>query len=123
MSNNIYFISGHLDLTAYEFVQHYIPLIDQALKEKDASFVVGDYRGGDNMAQLYLTGRTNNVTVYHMFKSPRHNAGNFKTKGGFKSDTERDSQMTRDSTIDIAWIRPGKEKSGTARNLKRHHQI
>ena len=113
----IYFISGHLDLTDEEFSEHYQPLIDNVLTD-EASFVVGDARGADTKSQSYLHGKTDKVTVYHMFESPRNNKG-FNTKGGFTSDSSRDKQMTLDSTHDIAWIRPGRENSGTARNLKR----
>jgi hypothetical protein len=47
------FISGHLDLTQAEFDLHYRYLIDQALEENQ-SFVVGDARGADLLAQQYL---------------------------------------------------------------------
>jgi hypothetical protein len=46
------------------------------------------------------------------------NAG-FKTIGGFESDEARDAQMTLDSDLDIAWVRPGRKKSGTQKNLDR----
>ena len=39
--------------------------------------------------------------------------------GGFGSDQERDSAMTGNTDEDIAWIRPGRERSGTAKNLMR----
>jgi hypothetical protein len=113
----ICFISGHLDLTEQEFQEHYAPRIALAMAQ-GATFVVGDARGADAMAQEYLKLKGANATVYHMLENPRHNAG-FSTKGGFKSDAERDSAMTRDSTEDLAWIRPGREKSGTAKNLQR----
>lgn len=114
----ICFISGHLDVTQEEFNNNYKSLIDKAL-DMNYYFIVGDAKGADTLAQSYLKGKTTNVTVYHMFELPRNNIGNFKTKGDFKSDIERDSQMTIDSDFDIAWIRPGRENSGTARNLKR----
>ena len=113
------FISGHLDLTSEEFLQHYRPLIDQALKNGDR-FVVGDARGTDKMAQAYLHLKgAEAVFVYHMFESPRNNVGNFPTVGKYKSDDSRDSAMTLASDYDIAWVRPGRENSGTAKNLKR----
>lgn len=112
-----YFISGHLDLSELEFNEHYRPQIDAALQQSGC-FVVGDARGADALAQRYLLGKTSQVTVYHMFTSPRNNEG-FITRGGFQSDNERDKQMTVNSTIDIAWVRPGREKSGTMRNLAR----
>lgn len=114
----IYFISGHLDLSKAEFQEHYAPRIREALEE-GASFVVGDAKGCDLQAQDYLLfANCDRVQVFHMFETPRNNAG-FPTVGGFKSDKERDAAMTAASTDDIAWVRPGREKSGTAKNLKR----
>jgi hypothetical protein len=111
------YISGHLDLTPAEFEAYYRPAIDAALARGE-SFVVGDARGTDAIAQHYLLGKTDAVVVYHMFTSPRNNAG-FPTIGGFESDEARDTQMTADSDRDIAWVRPGREKSGTQKNLDR----
>lgn len=114
------FISGHLDLTLEEFDTYYRPLLDEALARSE-SFVLGDARGADSMTQHYLLGKTNAVVVYHMFTSPRNNAG-FKTIGGFDTDEARDIQMTADSDRDIAWVRPGRKKSGTQKNLDRRTQ-
>jgi len=111
------FVSGHLDLTPEEFEAHYRPAIDEALARGE-SFVVGDARGTDSMTQHYLRGKTDAVVVYHMFTSPRNNAG-FDTRGGFESDEERDEQMTAESDRDIAWARPGHKGSGTQKNLAR----
>jgi len=113
-----YFVSGHLDLTDVEFATFYVPKLLEALEDPDARFVVGDAPGADHIAQQWLYSRTKKVTVYHMFQSARFNYG-FPTKGGFISDRERDEALTRDSDQDIAWVRHGREKSGTAKNLKR----
>jgi hypothetical protein len=113
------FISGHLDLTAEEFDTHYRPHIDNFLLMPLITFVIGDARGTDRLAQEYLASKEASVTVYHMFSNPRNNVGNFKTVGGFSSDEERDTQMTNDSDIDLAWVRPGRENSGTQKNLER----
>ena len=43
----------------------------------------------------------------------------FKTIGGFTGDAERDIAMTNISDEDIAWIKVGGERSGTAQNLMR----
>jgi len=122
---NTYFISGHLNLTKKEFEEHYIPKIDEALLDENASFIMGDCKGGDTMAQEYLHNKTDKVTVYHMCKKPSNNIGNYKTIGGFQTDNSRDSQMTNDSTHDIAWCREGREgdKSGTGRNLVRREKL
>ena len=114
------FVSGHLDLTPDEFDAHYRPAIDEALARGE-SFVVGDARGADSMTQHYLLGKTTAVVVYHMFANPRTNAG-FKTAGGFESDEERDALMTANSDRDIAWVRPGRERSGTQKNIDRRAQ-
>jgi hypothetical protein len=111
------FISGHIDLTQEEFDTYYRHLLDRAI-ERDECFVVGDAKGTDTLAQQYLFGRTEAVIVYHMFASPRNNAG-FPTRGGFQSDVERDTQMTLDSDRDLAWVRRGRERSGTQANLDR----
>jgi hypothetical protein len=117
----IFFISGHLSLTQDEFDIHYKPFIVEALCH-NSSFVVGDAKGADTLAQNYLFGKTDRVVVYHMFGSPRYNAG-FPTEGGFQSDEERDNAMTDNSDSDIAWVRKGREKSGTQKNLDRRETL
>ena len=114
----VYFISGHRNITWEEFSRFYIPDILQAIAE-DSSFVVGDCAGVDMLAQHFLKENgVTNVTVYHISSSPMFNSG-FKTKGGFRSDVERDYTMTLESDDDILWIRPGCERSGTGNNLDR----
>lgn len=113
-----YFVSGHLDLTPQEFMEHYRRPIVNAI-DRGANFVVGDAAGADIMAQrFFLSCGIPDVTVYHMLEEPRNNVG-FQTRGGFKSDQDRDSALTAASSQDIAWIRPGREDSGTAKNLAR----
>lgn len=118
MKNKVCFVSGHLDLTADEFNSFYKDKLDRALSD-GCSFIIGDARGADTLSQEYLSDKTTNVTIYHMFEKPRNNVGKFRTIGGFKSDMERDRQMTQDSDIDIAFVREGREKSGTAKNIAR----
>lgn len=60
------------------------------------------------------------INVYHMLKAPRYLANhNIPTIGGYTSDLQRDEAMTRNSDYDIAFIRKGKETSGTAQNILR----
>jgi ribosomal protein S16 len=54
----------------------------------------------------------------HMLAAPRNNTG-FPTVGGFATDEERDEAMTLASDVDLAWVRQGRENSGTARNIAR----
>jgi len=128
-----YFISGHLELSEQEFDEHYKSKIDKALAEK-ASFVVGDAPGTDLMAQKYLLGKTDDVTVYHMRKTPRNDMG-FFLRGKFKNDTDKDTAMTNASDKDIAWVRSEEEQkklfgdkyrkrvSGTEKNLWRRRSL
>jgi hypothetical protein len=121
VGNEIAFISGHLDLTQEEFDEHYKPKIHEAIV-RGHDFVVGDARGADNMAQQFLANHEckPRFIVYHMFDSPRHGAG-YHTNGGFQTDAERDAKMTSISQYDIAWVRAGREKSGTAKNIARRN--
>lgn len=119
-----YFISGHRDLTWEEFTKWYAPAISKVIcTDKEAKFVVGDCEGADRMAQDYLLAcgvSFRNITVYHMFKAPRYLTRSCTlTQGGFTSDVERDAAMTEHSDRDIAFIRKGKESSGTAQNILR----
>ena len=118
-----YFISGHGDLTHEEFTEHYVPEIDEAIEE-GANFVLGDFEGADTMAARYLhsKGLRHKVRLYHMFSRPRHFVGSFPTVGGFTTDELRDAAMTEVSDEDIAWLREGKEESGTAKNLARRKE-
>lgn len=121
----IYFISGHREISQEEFDKFYVPVLNEVIdNDKDAQFIVGDYQGVDTMAQNWLNQMPDRVTVYHMFENPRVKKNpNFKTKGGFKTDEERDAAMTKDSDLDIAFLKPGKRNSGTAQNLCRRFEI
>lgn len=129
----IAYISGHLDLTVSEFYKHYRDVIDKAILAGD-DFIVGDAIGTDWIAQTYLLAinrtyllsehsllltKYPKVKIYHMLESPRCYYTGIPLVGGFKSDEERDAAMTMASDYDIAWVRPGRENSGTAKNLVR----
>jgi len=115
-----YFISGHTDLKISEFLEHYKPAIDAALAAGD-DFIVCDAGGADEIAQNYIKSNGGKATVFHMLLRPRYNKG-FETVGGFRSDEGRDKAATSFSDADIAWVRPGREKSGTAKNIARRKQ-
>lgn len=114
----IVFVSGHLDLTPAEFQEYYVPRLREAVLD-EAKFVVGDARGADVMAMQWLYLMFGPTTVFHRHDKPRNNPDKLPTRGGFKTDEERDAAMTAASTEDIAWVRPGRERSGTAKNLRR----
>lgn len=126
----VYFVSGHRDITISEFDEYYASYLHKLLvtmkdKEEELTFVVGDCAGADKMTIDYLInahskGYKFRLMVYHMFLSPRTKVPSWVlTVGQFKTDVARDTAMTAISNIDLAWIRKGKEKSGTAQNILR----
>jgi hypothetical protein len=120
-SKRTFFISGHRDITESEFNEHYVTKLNTLIKHIpycELEFVVGDYFGVDEMAQDYLAGRAS-VVVYHMFDTPRTNKHIHRTVGGFYDDESRDTAMTKISEDDVAWVRPGREGSGTHQNVLR----
>lgn len=127
----IYFVSGHRDLTQKEFDELYKDIIETAASKRNTKFIVADYEGADIMCQQLLKTLCDkniidysSITIYHMGHKPMRRADNrFNLKGGFESDIERDSAMTRDSQKDIAFIRKGKWTSGTAQNILRRYEL
>ncbi len=138
------FISGPLDISPEVFDSYYVPKIIQGI-EQGANFIFGDAQGVDLMTNKWFHAMNlshsefhldNRITVYHMFTSPRSNPGNFATKGGFESDSQRDNEMTNNSTHDILWFRSPEEakelygdrydpkrKTGTEKNYLRRFRI
>lgn len=137
MARQIYFISGHRNITEDEFTNNYVKKFNtiemvyqyqKAMNEIDdidaPLYVVGDYEGVDIMSQNYLIDNLKvdpkRITVYHMFNKPRNiNPKIHNVIGGFNYDEERDAEMTRDSTEDIAFVRDHLQLSGTAMNILR----
>lgn len=130
----IYFISGHRDLSYNDFNQYYKPVIDYIVDNDDeAGFVIGDCDGVDKFAMDYIFQNYKcALVIYHMFSTPRNipkglseNPGleGVYFQGGFISDEERDSAMTKISDLDIAFIKDNRWNSGTAQNIKRRHNI
>ena len=129
----IYFISGHRDLTKEEFNQHYAPIIDEIIcNAVFTEFVVGDWEGCDSMLIDFLLSQPDYppITIYHVDETPRLTYDgeplcNFENIYFTQCTTydECDELMTRDSTFDVAWIRPGREDSHTAKNIKRRYNL
>ena len=129
-----YFISGHRDLTIKEFEEHYVPQILKVLRfDRTPLFLVGDWEGCDEMFFMFIHAYKVPVVVHYVNKC-RIDIENIKDKlgdwfeaivGTEKCNTydECDASMTRDSDFDIAWIRPGREDSHTAKNIKRRYNL
>lgn len=129
-----YFVSGHRDLSYDDFVKHYIPIINKVIDtDTNAKFVVGDCDGVDKFAMDYILNACDYpLTIFHMFNTPRNvpegmgtvpDAEEVYFVGGFKSDEERDSAMTKASDFDIAFVKDNRWNSRTMQNIKRRHNI
>lgn len=126
-----YFISGHRDITQEEFEKNYGSIIKNIVDNNSLGtirFIMGDYYGVDIMAQNYLIDTLNfppdRICVYHMFDKPKNIHPKIENRvGGFSNDEERDAAMTRDSHIDIAFVRDHLKLSGTAMNILRRNLL
>lgn len=115
----IYFVSGHRDLTEKEFIEHYVNQICYVLeRDRYAEFIVGDWEGCDRMFLEYMKDNSNRITVCYCEKL-RVNSDLFNYAIKCDSYDECDAKMTELTDFDIAWIRPGREDSHTAQNIKR----
>ena len=123
----IYFVSGHRNLTKEEFDQHYIPFIDFIISEDSyASFVVGDWEGCDFMFVQYMEAVYSDIPIVIFYVDiPRIKKGEFNRYRFRKCDNydECDAAMTAYSHFDVTWIRPGREDSHTAKNIKRRYNL
>ena len=121
-----YFVSGHRDLTQEEFDRHYVYLLDRVLADDPyAEFVVGDWEGCDSifvkyMEEYYTDAR---IHIFYVYE-PRISEGEFNEYRFHECNNydDCDEAMTRHSNFDIAWIRPGREDSHTAKNIKRRYE-
>ena len=126
-----YFISGHRDLTQEEFNEHYAPILEKVLKEDwDCHFVIGDWEGCDKMALEFILSQPdyyNSIEIFYVdevrvrpFGDHISNFENLYVNPRSTYD-DCDESMTKFSDFDIAWIRPGREDSHTAMNIKRRY--
>ena len=125
----VYFISGHRDFTQEEFDMYYVPKLKEAVSDEKTTFVLGDYWGVDEMAQIWLKNNLpkeehHRVTVFHMFSKPRVcHSESFNLSGGYRTDVDRDTAMTNLSDVDIAFIHTGRWESGTSQNILRRVEV
>lgn len=122
--NKTFFISGHVDATYQEFISIYATAIKNAVTNYNAFFYIGDCSGIDILAQNYLVDvlniNPNRITVCHMNDKPENiNPKIINVIPNFMTHEERDAFMTSMSDEDIAFIRVGKNGSGTANNILR----
>lgn len=117
-------VSGNYDTTIEEFNLYYKPRIDKAIAD-GYTFVVGGNAGFENYIQNYLNNHVapERVTVYDLHNCDNRVNLNFLHKSGFQSYRRRDSQMTIDSRVDIAFLIRDYYLCGTCENLERRELI
>lgn len=114
-------ISGHLNTTLAEFHKFYSGEIEKCAKE-GYKFIVGGAKGTDTLAQLHLMRVLNDlsaVTVYDRGDEDNRQHKSFQHKNGYASYTQRDENMTAESSMDIAFLHKDGGGSGTAANIIR----
>ena len=127
----IYFISGHRDLTREEFNEHYTPIINRIIElDSFAKFIMGDWEGCDTLVYNYILPRLKQyqtIDIYYVdtVRFDNFNKALYPQVVSRKCDSyeECDASMIYYSDFDIAWIRPGKENSHTANNVKRRYGL
>lgn len=123
---------GNGNLSFEDFLRYYvIPIrhwVGCATCKDLVEFLLCDYRGVDTLVMEYLKMKTDNVTVFHVGRTPRYFPSRFHTKadawvlhGGFKSDQERDEAAIQRCTHFLAFDINSDEnhKSGTQCNIER----
>jgi hypothetical protein len=119
-----YFVSGHRDLTEQEFVEHYLPKLLKVIEfDKDPIFLVGNYEGCDEMFLKFMQAGNYDhfVYLYYVDNPMRHYDYVFTRH--METPNDCDYTMTSNSDFDIAWIRPGREDSHTANNIRRRYGL
>jgi len=126
--NNIksVFISGNLDLTDKQFIQYYLPIITELVKDENIYFNVSDDDGCSEMTQVLLNKlleKKSRVSVYCVGGNPKHFVSSeFVCFTGFKTLEERNAAMTFASNMDLHVILPGKGRSSIEDNLCRRNE-
>lgn len=117
-------ISGHTDITREQFDATYVPRLKE-LADQGAAFILGGAPGTDRMAQQWLisNGHGLRMTVYDR----KGRDGRLSPSGNHvaldKNDQLRDERLTRDSVVDVAFIKSSSSAvgSGTFANMLRRH--
>lgn len=123
----IAFVSGHMDITPQQLVQHYLPRLDDALAQGHF-FVIGDAKGVDASALDYLLSQSDKypnirqrITV-HLSRPGRlseYQAMGVRTectserydkKDPRAKHLNRDARLTQASDYDILWARTEAEE-------------
>lgn len=127
--NNEYksiFISGNNDLSEKQFIQYYLPIITELIKDDNIYFNISDDDGCSEMTQILLNSNIKNknkVSVYCIGDTPKHYVSDrFLCFSGFKTIEERNAAMTFASNMDLHVILPGKGRSSVEDNLCRRNE-
>lgn len=123
------YIFGNGNISFEDFRKYYeLPVCHLLEKEREAVFLVCDFKGTDTLAMELLKSKTSNVKVFHVGEKPRYfpdkfktNAASWEINGGFKSDEERDEAVSALCThfLAVDFNSDDQRKSGTLRSIER----
>lgn len=120
------FISGNTDLSDKQFIQYYLPILSELVKDENLYFNISDDDGCAEMVQVYLNKvlkDRNKVNIYCIGEKPKHYLSeNFLCLSGFKTLEERNAAMTFTSNLDLHIIISGKGRSAIEDNLCRRNE-
>ncbi len=121
------YIFGNGNIKYADFETHYLAPIKKWIQEKEASFIVCDFRGVDTLVMEFLKSETSKVTVLHIGEKPRYLPDKYRTKvsgwniiGGFEDDRSRDDFALQECThfIAVDFNSDDRRKSGTLKNIE-----
>jgi len=121
------FIFGNGNLSFEDFLQHYVPVLEQTCDDPDTEYLLCEFRGVDILALEWLKCKTPRVTLFHMNNRPRYLPDQFRThvnewtiKGGYQSNLERDLAALHACThfLGIDFNTDKFRKSGTQKNIE-----
>lgn len=126
MMRKIY-VFGNGNISWDRFHNIYIEPL-KSLDLSECEFLIGDFTGTDTLMMEFLKDKTSDVTILHIGENPRYfvntfntKAKNWKRKGGFKSDKERDEHAISECThfLAVDFNSDDKRKSGTQMNIEK----
>ena len=123
---NIY-VFGNGNISFMEFISCYQSYLRELVSQPESQFIVCDFKGADTLTMEFLKSETKNVSVFHIGNNPRYLPSKFRTKvsqwkikGGFETDAERDHAAIQLCTHFLAtdYNSDKTRKSGTQQNIE-----
>ena len=96
---NIVAIIPNRDIKIVDFNFYFLPLIEKEMENPNTKFIFSDMHSF--IARYMNNRRYRNCVIYHIGNTPKHQVGNYKTKGGFASYDEIYYTLKDDATKEL----------------------